>query len=1468
MVVSCILRQAQSRIPSLALVDSGASAYAFIDKTFAQINQLPLHPLKYPRRLRGFDGQAALTGDITHVAETTMALGGHIERLFFYVTGLNQYPIVMGLPWLKRHAIEANFGSNTLTMSSPFCLAHCCQSPVKISGTTREEEAFLSPRESQQIWKLQDQEASSNQSVNLFITQPARKEQPSTQSARKEQSSPRPVLMKTARSQSAHKELPSPLLAMDKQVRPLAVLEELPSLVSTSLEEEAPSRILQAIHKGYQPKIQYRSPSSRRTSTERRAQPSGRQQPPIQLNIVELGACSFDRVARIKESEVFSFSLRDLDKFLGTSAPAESSAGTSELMISSPPPRPSPTSSRSYDQDHGYALYQMKKELHLAATATQEDLETYRNSKNVDPATILPPRYHEFLHVFSREKANTLPSRGPHDHAIHLQEGGKPPASALYGMSRDEALELRRYLDENLSKGFIRASRSESAAPVLFVKKPGGGLRFCVDYRGLNAITVKNRYPLPLISETLNRLSRAKIYTKLDIISAFNRLRIRKGDEPLTAFRTRFGLFEYLVMPFGLCNGPASFQNYINDALREYLDDFCTAYLDDILIYSDSEAEHEIHVNQVLKKLEQAGLQADITKCAFHVTEVPYLGLIITTEGVKMDPAKVDTIVNWPTLINVKDVQSFLGFANFYRRFIYGYSKLAAPLTNLTKKDVPFIWSPECQKAFGTLKAAFTSEVVLKHYNPDSRIVVETDASDYVSGGILSQYDEEGILHPIAYFSKKHNPAECNYEIYDKELMAIVRAFEEWRPELEGSSLPIDVITDHKNLEYFMSTKQLSRRQARWSEFLSRFNYRITYRPGKAGGKPDALTRRSGDLPKEGDTQDPRHLYQHQTVLKSHVLDPKIKENLALNPRTLDLQCRTVTLDPIQLHLSPMPPLTPITLAPMDLDQEEIEINEPEPQLDQGDLDPDDEPADVPTQTLWEQAESNDQFAPQVLEALRSGARHHSKIPLAECEERNNSLYFRDRKYVPNSDRLRLRIIQLAHDSVAGGHPGRSKCYELVSRAYWWPTMYKYIQRFVRNCHICSRSKPSRQKIQGWLRPLPVPERRWRDVSMDYVGPLPASTFMGITYRYVLVFVDRLTKMRHLVPTATTEVEEAAHAFYAYVWKNHGLPEVFVSDRGTQFTSDVWSHLCQMLRIDAKLSTAYHPQTDGQTERPNAIMEHYLRAFVNYMQDDWSKWIPGAEFAANNTPSATTLASPFLANSGQNPRLGFEPPEPLPADLTAQSRRRLIDVENFTKKMEDLTTHLREEMLIAQAIYESNANRSRRPCPRYFVGDQVWLSAKNLNTARPVVKLDDHNVGPFPVKRVFSNPLVIELELPTSMKVHPVFHASLLSHVATDPLPGQIQEPREPVVAENGERSWYVNAMLNSKEDNRYAPPLLKYFVDWEGHRPTWEPFYLIDNACQAIEEFHTANPAAAGPHVTPCLIPRCQCKDNITQPA
>ncbi len=309
-------------------------------------------------------------------------------------------------------------------------------------------------------------------------------------------------------------------------------------------------------------------------------------------------------------------------------------------------------------------------------------------------------------------------------------------------------------------------------------------------------------------------------------------------------------------MLFNLCNESVLFQKYVNNTLCEHLNKFCTAYLNDILIYFDNELEHEIYVKLILQKLQEADLQMNIIKCKFHITQVSYLELIIIIEEIKMNSFKINIIVNWFILINVKDVQSFLDFANFYRRFIYDYSRIAISLIHLIRKDVLFVWSQKCQIAFNILKKVFTFKIILHHYNLDHKIVIEINALNYVFENIFSQYNENEILHSVAYFSKKHNSIECNYEIYDKELMIIVCAFKKWWSELEDFIYSVEMIMNHKNLEYFMSIKQLSRCQARWSEFLFRFNYHIAYHFDKIDDKLNALTCCSEDLSKERNTFD------------------------------------------------------------------------------------------------------------------------------------------------------------------------------------------------------------------------------------------------------------------------------------------------------------------------------------------------------------------------------------------------------------------------------------------------------------------------------------------------------------------------------------------------------------------------------------------------------------------------------------
>jgi len=682
-----------------------------------------------------------------------------------------------------------------------------------------------------------------------------------------------------------------------------------------------------------------------------------------------LKAWSFDHAAHVKDIEVFNVILKKIDVFLNLESISSSSLDSDEsksrhatLTVCS---KNSSTLAQflfrsqdsMYDKNHCLNLHQMKKKFHLIAFTTQEDLEVYWQSKNVDSIIILSFRYFEFLDIFFKKNIDILSLHWVHDHVIHLKKDAQFSVFALYDMSRDKILELRRYLNENLSKDFIQVSRSQTIISVLFIKKFEEELCFCMNYQDLNAITVKNQYSLSLISETLNHLSQAKIFIKLNIISAFNRLWIKEEDEALIVFCTQFELFKYLVMLFDLCNKSVSFQKYINNILCKHLNKFCTAYLNDILIYFNNELEHKIHVKLILQKLQEADLQMNIIKCKFHVTQVSYLELIIIIKEIKMNFFKINIIVNWFILINVKDVQSFLDFANFYKRFIYDYSRITISLTRLIRKDVLFVWFQKCQIAFNILKKVFIFKIILCHYNSDHKIVIEINALNYVFEDILFQYDENEIFHSVTYFLKKHNSVECNYEIYDKELMIIVRAFEKWQSELEDSIYSVEMIMNHKNLEYFMSIKQLSHHQARWSEFLSRFNYHIAYHFNKIDDKLNALTRRSEDLSKEKNTFDSQHQYQHQTILKTHVLDFDIVKNFIFDVfdiKVMKLQSQIIALDAVQLHLFSIISAFLQILAFMNLEIEEFNVENVKSQLDQDALNLDEDFADILIQTLWE----------------------------------------------------------------------------------------------------------------------------------------------------------------------------------------------------------------------------------------------------------------------------------------------------------------------------------------------------------------------------------------------------------------------------------------------------------------------------------------------------------------------------------
>ena len=773
-----------------------------------------------------------------------------------------------------------------------------------------------------------------------------------------------------------------------------------------------------------------------------------------------------------------------------------------------------------------------------------------------DPASAIPPDYADFAEIFSEESASVLPPHRPYDHKIQLQPGTSPPFGPLYTLSEVELKALREYIEENLAKGYIQASTSPAGAPILFVKKRDGSLRLCVDYRGLNKITIKDRHPLPLIGESLDRLRSATIFTKLDLRAGYYLVRIAEGDEWKTAFRTRYGHFEYKIMPFGLTNAPATFQHLMNDVLRDFLDDFAIVYLDDILIYSRSLDEHKRHVRLVLERLRANGLFAKPEKCAFHQTEIEYLGYLVSSDGVKMDPKKVSAIVDWPEPTNVTQLQAFLGFANFYRRFILNYSKIATPLTRLLKKDRKFDFDDDARQAFQRLKTMFTTAPVLAHFHPDRPSTIETDASDFAIAAVISQPDNNGVLHPIAFYSRKLTPSELNYEIYDKEMLAIVTAFKEWRAYLEGAAHPITIYTDHRNLEYFTETKVLNRRQARWSELLANYNFTIVYRPGKSMGKPDAMSRRHDFSEGSKASDAPAH-----TLLKPRQLQLAAVRTSSSESRLLS-DIRAAQPDDPALK----------TLLPF--------LRDPEIPRDD----------DVQRQ-------------------------------LRGFSYNNNLVLFNGLVYVPDDDAIKAQILRQCHDAKSAGHFGQTRTFELVTRDFFWPRARRFVNRYVSTCDTCARMKAPRHKRHGFLVPLPAPERPWTSISMDFIVGLPRSPSGNDA---IFVVVDRFTKMAHFIATRTTiDSPDVARLFIDTVYRLHGLPTDIVSDRDKVFTSHFWRHFLALLGVKPNLSTAFHPQTDGQTERVNQVLEQYLRGFCNYQQDNWQQLLPHAEFAYNNSVHAS-----------------------------------------------------------------------------------------------------------------------------------------------------------------------------------------------------------------------------------------------------
>ena len=1029
----------------------------------------------------------------------------------------------------------------------------------------------------------------------------------------------------------------------------------------------------------------------------------------------------------------------------------------------------------------------------------------------------LRPEYEEYADVVRADKSSELPLHGPQDLAIELQPGTNPPHQPLYSLSRVELEFLRKYVDEYLQRGWIRRSRSSAGAPILFAKKKDGTLRLCVDYRGLNEITIKNRHPLPLISESLDRLAKAKWYTKLDIREAYHRIRIRAGDEWKTAFRTRYGHFEYMVMPFGLTNAPAAFQAYINQALAGLVDVTCIVYLDDILVYSDTEEEHRLHVKEVLQRLREAKLYLKLSKCEFHTQETEYLGYIVCPEGVKIDPSRIQTIQEWPMPKTVRDIRVFIGFMNYYRRFIANFSRLTLPLTKLTQKGPDAARGgprqrreesqridigKEGEQAFRKLQNAFLDLPILAHFEANRKTKVETDASGGAICAILSQLvpDQAGRpqWRPIDFFSRKMSKTEYNYDTHDKELLAIDKGLAHWRQYLQGMSF--ELFTDHNNLRWFMKTKTLNYRQVRAYERLTEYDFVIIHRPGKIN-------------PADGPSRRPDYMTEAQvpTQKGNMAYAEPMRALLSQNGPTRGLfGAMTRSKGPAKLpeglpqfdkrHGITNPNIHIRTETPEEGPEEEDEESSSQSGNTSSSSESEDEGAD-PTEQIGIKMTPN---GPEEPRQARQGAK------------------------VLNTTQEKAKAFWECHDSPMAGHFGVKKTLEKILRHYYWKGVRKDVEAYCNDCLKCRRSAAPRHRPYGLLNPLPVPTGPWEDVTMDFITELPPCKYMGQVYESILVVVDRLTKMAHYIPAkGDWDAPDLAQVWLREVIRLHGVPKTVVSDRGPTMNSKYWDSFCHYLNSQRVLSSAYHPETDGQTERQNQTLEQYLRCFCCLEQDDWAMWLPIAEFAYNDSVNATTGVTPFQAYHGAGPRKPDWPGEPL-----GEGESHMANGVAATALA--LQAECRTKIEASNKYQKQYADKKRKHLSLH-VGDKVLISNRHMKSTRPKKKLDWKFVGPGTILAQVG-PQAYRVSLPELGRVHQVFHVSLLEpYKQRSTIPSQ-SEQIEDTLRTFGDDVYYVDKILDRRKN---SVGNWEYLVQWEGYSPdenSWEPGPNI--SANALKEF------------------------------
>ncbi|UYV79019.1 hypothetical protein LAZ67_17000657, partial [Cordylochernes scorpioides] len=771
-------------------------------------------------------------------------------------------------------------------------------------------------------------------------------------------------------------------------------------------------------------------------------------------------------------------------------------------------------------------------------------------------------------------------------------------------LDKEQKSMIAECLEKYSEMGIVQPSESPWSSPVVLVKKKDGSWRFCVDYRKLNKVTKKDVYPLPRNDDVLDSLTGAKFFSSMDLRTGYWQIEIDEEDREKTAFITPDGLYEFRVMPFGLCNAPATFERMMDKLLAGLKWTICLCYLDDIIVYATSFKEHIERLGKVLRCIQQAGLCINHEKCRFGSREIKVLGHLVTESGIRPDPDKIEAITNFPTPKTATEVRSFMGLCSYYRRFVKDFANKAKPLHDLLRNNVKFFWSNEQEQSFQILKSALTTDPVLGHFKEDAETLVHTDASGYGLGAVLTQL-VEGKEKPIAYASRTLNAAERNYSTTERECLAVVWAIYKFRPYLFGKHFT--VVSDHHSLCWLANVKDPSGRLARWALRLQEFDISIVYKNGKRHQDADCLSR--SPLPQSNEDNIPE-LSSITDIRKEQRSDVQTKKII----QEIDSESGYKIIDGILYRKNYDPMGKPWLLV-------------------------------VPKQ-------------------------------------------------------MRVDILREAHDAPMAGHLGFAKTYDRVRRKYFWPGLHISVRQYVAHCRECQRRKGSTERPPGQLVPIPPVARPFQKIGIDLLGRFPTSNDGN---KWTVVATDYLKRyaMTKAIPNGSSE--EVGKFIVEDVILKHGAPRELISDRGRTFISHTIREINNLCGTAHRFTSAYHPQTNGLTERLNKTLGDMLSMYVDVDQRNWDSVLPYVTFAYNTAKQETTGFSPFYLVHRRDVET------PLDTIPTYREEANLEDyVECLVTNAEDARQLARLNILKAQEKDKSRYDKSHRPV-QYRAGDLVWV---------------------------------------------------------------------------------------------------------------------------------------------------------------